>query len=299
MTTNIDFVDLRLLVHLAETSSLTRGAELSNLSAPAASARLKKMEEHWRVSLFNRTSQGLDMTACAQGVLQHAYRMLKQLDDLDAEMRADGERVRGNVRLCANTLSINEFLPPTLQAFLVKHPDVNIELHERSSGEITRALKQGNADLGILAPDAHEPGLQYLPYRTERLVMVIPPQHAFTGRSAVPFRETLSFDYVGMEERLPMQAFLLRAAAREQRPMKLRIQANSFETLCRLVESGIGIGIIPETIARRQAQQRSIAVVDLEDAWAVRDLQIALREDIAPSIPVKALIDALVGKEGA
>ncbi|HEY4373738.1 MAG TPA: LysR family transcriptional regulator [Burkholderiales bacterium] len=293
MTCNIDFVDLRLLVHIAETSSLTKGAELSNLSAPAASARLKKMEENWGIPLFHRSSQGLAATVAGEAVLRHARKLLGQLGELDAELRTDGERMRGNIRLYANTLSISEFLPAELQAFLIERPEVNIELHERSSAEITRALKQGRADLGILSTETREEGLRYIEYRTERLALVTPLHHFLAARPNVLFRETLACDYVGMEERQAMQAFLLRAAAREQLPMKLRIQANSFETLCRLVESGIGVGVIPETIAQRHARQQSIAVVGLADAWAVRDLHIAVREDVAPSAPVKALIAGL------
>ncbi|MDB5805581.1 MAG: LysR family transcriptional regulator [Betaproteobacteria bacterium] len=299
MTCNIDFIDLRLLVHIVETSSLTKGAEHSNLSAPAASARLKKMEENWGVGLFHRSSQGLIATSAGEAVLRHARKLLGQLGELTAELQADGDRMRGNIRLYANTLSISEFLPAALQSFLIEYPEVNIELHERSSNEIARALKQGQADLGILSSEKREEGLRYVDYRTERLVLVMPLGHALAIGRPVNFRETLAFDYVGMEERLAMQAFLLRAAAREQLPMKLRIQANSFETLCRLVESGIGIGVIPETIARRHALQQSISVAELVDAWAIRDLHIAIRAEIMPSAPVKALIAGLTAAEAA
>ena len=59
--------------------------------------------------------------------------------------------------------------------------------------------------------------------------------------------------------------------------LKLRIQVSSFEAACRMIEAGVGIGVLPDSAARRHAQHMAIRIVPLEDAWSLRSLQICVR----------------------
>lgn len=294
MRFDFDLVDLRLLVNVVDTSSLTRGAARSHMSAPAASARIKKMEEGLHAQLFYRTTQGLVPTSSGHTVLRHARLILGQAGKLAAELNESAASMKGSIRLYANTLSISEFVPPALQSFLLSFPQVNIDLQERPSAEIARALRQGAADVGILAADAPSEGLECLPYRSERLVLVTAASHSLAQRQAIDFSEIEQADYVGLKESVALQAFIAHAAAQAGFSMKIRIQASNFEALCSLVESGVGVGIVPESVARRHAQRLNIAIVALRDRWAVRELQIAVRDRHALSAPVQALIDAFM-----
>src|SRR4051794_23637330 len=112
MIFDFDMVDLRLFVNVVDTLSLTRGAERSNMSAPAASACIRKMEEALGKQLFYRTTQGLAPTSAGRTVLRHALRILRQVQELTGELLENAGDMRGSLRLYANTLSINEFLPP-------------------------------------------------------------------------------------------------------------------------------------------------------------------------------------------
>ncbi|MBN9430253.1 MAG: LysR family transcriptional regulator [Burkholderiales bacterium] len=294
MRFDFDLVDLHLLINVVDSSSLTRGAARSHMSAPAASARIKKMEEGLHTQLFYRTTQGLVPTSSGHTVLRHARLILGQVGRLTDELNEGAASMKGSIRLYANTLSISEFVPPTLQSFLLSYPEVNIDLQERPSAEIARALRQGTADVGILAADAPSEGLECLPYRSERLVLVTAASHSLAQRQAIDFSEIEQADYVGLNESVALQAFISRAAAQAGFAMKIRIQASNFEALCSLVESGVGVGIVPESVARRHAQRLNIAIVALRDRWAVRDLEIAVRDRYALSAPVQALIDAFM-----
>jgi DNA-binding transcriptional LysR family regulator len=121
------------------------------------------------------------------------------------------------------------------------------------AADIARALKQGQADVGILSSDLPDDSLCDLPYRTEHLLLVTPRKHALAAEASVDFARTLAFDHVGLSEHAALQAFIRRMAAGEGIPMKLRIQASNFEALCGLVASGVGVGVIP---ARRRGAMR-------------------------------------------
>jgi DNA-binding transcriptional LysR family regulator len=74
-----------------------------------------------------------------------------------------------------------------------------------------------------------------------------------------------------------LQRFLADKAARIGQPLRLRVQLRSFDAVCRLVECNVGIGIVPETTARRVARTMAIVPVALTDPWAVRELTICIR----------------------
>ena len=294
-----DLIDLRLFVNVVDTLSLTRGAERSHMSTPAASARIKKLEEAFGTQLFHRSTQGLAPTPDGDAVLRHALVILKQADLLASELRKNVGELRGTIRLYANTLSISEFIPAALQKFLLDYPGINIDLHERPSAEIAKALKQGAADVGILSADVPDDGLQSIAYRTERLVLVAPAGHPLAAARQIDFGQALACDFIGLKESMALQSFVVRAAAREGLTMKTRIQVNNFQALCGLVDSGVGVAIIPESVARRHAQHFAIGIVGLRDRWARRELHIAVRDlEQLPPAP-RALIAALVAPDEA
>ena len=82
-------------------------------------------------------------------------------------------------------------------------------------------------------------------------------------------------------------------AARAGLPLRARVQLRSFDAVCRLVESGVGVGVVPATTAARAARTMALAIVDLEDDWAVRDLTIVVRsiDDLRPY--ARALVESL------
>jgi DNA-binding transcriptional LysR family regulator len=88
----------------------------------------------------------------------------------------------------------------------------------------------------------------------------------------------LDHDFVGLDRASALQRFLSSKAVRIGRPLRLRVQLRSFDAVCRMVECKVGIGIVPETTARRVLKTMAIAVVPLTDPWAVRELTICVRE---------------------
>jgi DNA-binding transcriptional LysR family regulator len=274
---HFDLVDLRLFVNISEENSLTRGAERSHMSLPAASARIKHLEDSFGARLLHRTGQGVTLTPPGQALLHHARLVLQQLEQLRGDMQEYADGVKGHLRIFANTTAITEFLPKVLPAFLAQHPDISIDLRERLSHDIVRAVAEGKTDIGIVAGNVRTEGLEVLPYRSERLVLATAVGHPLARHARLRFEQTLQFNYVGLPEASAIHTFLLRAAADLQQSLKIRIQVGNFEALCRMIEADAGIGILPESAARRYAQTMAVQIIELEDEWAARNLQICVR----------------------
>ena len=295
MALHFDLVDLRLMVRVAEANSLTRGADASHISLPAASTRIKNLEESLGLKLLYRTSQGVTLTPPGQAFVQHARTVLAQLEHLSGDLQEYAKGIKGHLRVYANTTALGEFLPPVLKGYLLAHPDVNVDLRERLSHDIVRAVSEGQTDIGIVAGLVRTENLETLPYRRDRLVLVVPGGHALAGRKEVAFAETLDCDHVGLQESSAIHAFLRQVCDQLHRPLRLRIQVGNFEAACRMVEANVGVAILPESAARRHAQTMAIAIVPLSDPWAVREMKICVRSLEALPTFARELVDLLVG----
>ncbi|WP_322048892.1 LysR substrate-binding domain-containing protein [Paraburkholderia sp. J67] len=291
---HFDLVDLKLFTHVAEASSLTRGAERAHLSLPAASTRIKNLEEQVGVKLLSRTSQGVTLTAPGETLLAHARRVLKQLEQLTGDLQEYAQGVKGHVRVFANTTAMSEFLPAVLRTYLINHPDVYVDIHERLSPDIVRAVQDGSVDIGIVAGEVRTEGLDVMPYRRERLVLACALSNPLAQADEIDFAQTLDYDFVGPPDDSAIYAFLKRASSDLQRTIRWRIRVSNFEAACRMIEANIGIGVLPEGAARRHAQTMALKVVPLTDAWAVRKLQICVTDRETLPLFARQLVDLLV-----
>lgn len=298
MALHLDLVDLRLFVHIADHNSLTRGAERSHLSLPAASVRIKNLEEGVGTKLLYRSSQGVTLTPAGQALAHHARQVLHQLEHLRGDLQEYAHGVKGHLRVFASTTAITEFLPDVLRRYLAAHPDVNVDLREKLSVEIVRAVAEGQTDIGIVSGTVRTETLEVRPYRDDRLVLAVPATHALASQETVPFEQTLGFDHVGLQEASAIHAFLHAHAEQLEQRIKLRIQVGNFEALCRMVEAGVGVGVLPESAARRHRRTLDIRLVALSDEWSLRRLHVCMRSyDRLPAF-ARALVD-LLGDDAA
>jgi DNA-binding transcriptional LysR family regulator len=286
---HFDLVDLSLFRHIVEAGSITHGAARANLALAAASTRIRSMEADLGAALLVRSRNGVTPTAAGRTLLQHARTILSQTARLQDELGLYSGGRASEIRVLSNTNAIAEFLPEALGAFLTANPRISVDLEERLSDEIVGMVAEGVADLGIVAETVDMAGLETFPFRHDRFVVVTPRAHALAQRTSLNFAEVLDHDLVGLDRTSALQRFLSGKADRIGRAASLRVQLRSFDAVCRHV----GLGIVPATTAARAARTMEIAIVDLSDEWALRELKICMRRfaDLTPN--AKRLVDHL------
>jgi DNA-binding transcriptional LysR family regulator len=294
MNLDFDLVDIALFINIAETKSLTHGAERSFLSVPAASTRIKNIEDRLGLKLLYRNRLGVDLTPAGETFLFHGRLVLQQIEHLRGDLQEYSQGVKGHLRLFASTASITEFLPPVVRDYLTRHPDVNVDLRERLSQDIVRAITEGSTDIGIVADVVSTGTLQVFPYRNYRHVLATSLTHPLAGEERVSFEKVLEYDFIGPGEGTVMQAFLKEAAHRCHKTLRTRIQVANFEALCRMIDGNVGVGVLPEPSARRYARSMRIKIVELTDDWAIRKLLICVRDIKALPVFAVDLIHMLV-----
>jgi DNA-binding transcriptional LysR family regulator len=275
---HFDLADLRLFIHIAESPSLTQAAKRAHLSLAAVSVRIKALENQLNTRLLYRDSRGVEITPAGQRLLQHARVIMRQVDHLkhDFQEQADGDA--GHIRIFANTTAVTEFMPDILAQFLAGHPGVTVDLQERLTRDIVRGVLDGTTDLGIVAGPVDAPELQTIHFSTDRLVLVVPNGHPLQDQDKVKLADAVRYPFITMHEGSTLVAFLRDQLERIGQRLPQRIQLYSFDSICRMVQAGVGVGVIPDSAARRYGAEMKLRVVELDEPWVVRERKLLVRD---------------------
>ncbi|KAE9646810.1 LysR family transcriptional regulator [Pseudomonas sp. PB103] len=289
---HFDLTDLRLYLHILDTGNITAGAARSHLSLAAASARIRAMEASLGVDFLQRGRRGVTPTPAGTALAQHARVLLQQAERMQQDLADYAQGVKGQVRLLCNTTAITEYLPEVLAEFLQHHRNLDIDLQELPSARITHALRQGAADIGIVSDAVDTTDLQTRAFRDDPLVLILPCDHPLSGLSEVSFSDTLRHDFVGLRADSALAVYLEEQALHAGARMQIRIRADGFDGVLRMVAMGAGIAIVPLAAIER-APSQSLKSLALNEPWARRKLLLCAREfDTLPAY-AKSLLQAL------
>jgi DNA-binding transcriptional LysR family regulator len=273
-----DLTDLRLFIFVAQLKSLTRAAERMHLSLPAASNRIKELESRFGMRLLYRENKGVMLSPAGETLLAHAQRFMQQVELLKSDMQQYNNGLKGHIRIFANTTAVTEFMPQVLRSFLASHPQVNVALEERLNHDIVRGVQEGTADIGVAAGPVQGQGLQIINFSTDRLVLATSIDHPLAKSGKLSFAETLDYPHIGLHEGSTLQHFLNKVVVDSGHRLQLRIQVRGFDAMCRMVEAGVGIGILPQSAALRHSRSMRLALVELSDLWAVRERSVLVQD---------------------
>jgi len=287
-----DLASLALFVRIAETRSITKAAHASHIALAAASRRVAQLEDQFGVELLYRSARGVELTPAGQALLFHARQMLSKIDEMRAEISDYSHGLKGMVRIQANASALAQYLPADLATFAAAHPAIKLSLGEERSGAIVEALQSGATDVGIVMEGAEASGLRLFDYRADLLCAVLPRKHPVRARR-LAFAELLDEDFVGLESDTVISQLLLAQAQREDKPLRLRVQVKSFDVVAKLIQAGLGIGVLPEAAARAFVGPMGLRLVALTDAWASRRMYVAVRQQETLPAPARLLVQHL------
>ncbi|MHC8341970.1 LysR substrate-binding domain-containing protein [Pseudomonas sp. RT6P73] len=290
---HFDLTDLRLYLNILDTGNITAGAARSHLSLAAASARIRSMEASLGIEFLDRGRRGVTPTPAGKALAKHARAVLQQAERMQQDLAEYAKGVKGQVRLLCNTTAITEYLPELLADFLREHPNLDIDLQELPSARITHALRQGAADLGIVSDAVDTDDLQTRPFRDDPLVLILPSDHPLAEQPSMTFADTLSHDYVALGASSALAIHLEEQALHIGQRMPIRIRADGFDGVIRMVARGAGLAIVPRMAIERWPQVQAVTTRSLPENWANRTLKICARDfDSLPGY-ARALLEAL------
>ena len=274
-----DLVSVRLAVACAQTGSLTAAARDSHLALAAASRRLRELESALGETLFERHARGLLPTAAGRVFVKHGLTLLQTMEQLGGELEDLRRGTARHIRLCASSAAISQFLPPLLAHYAQLYPQIHIDLEEQVSEGVVSTLREGRADVAVFVEGPDIAGLETRLFRHDELVLITPPGHRLAKGSAskkpVAFSDTLDEEWITLTAGAAMLQKQQQAALAAKRPLKLRMQVRSFDAVCHMVASGLGVAILPKGAILAMVKNMNLAWRPLSDEWAQRRLLMA------------------------
>ena len=289
----LDPTSLQLFIAVVEEGTIAAAAEREHIAAAAVSKRISELEAHLRTQLLTRTNKGIEPTNAGLALLALARRALHELEEISVQMQEYASGMRGHVRVFANISAITQFLPAEIKSFLAEYPQIQVHLEEKISTAVTKAVAENAADIGIFVMQPHGHQLEIFPYHEDKLVLITPREHPLAMRKSLSFADTLDYDYVGLHTGSTINLQLQNAASELGRRVHFSIQVTSYDALCLMVDSGLGIGVLPEGVARPYTKSLRLRAIPLDEAWCRRELQICVRSFEALPIAAKLLVNHL------
>ncbi|MFL9994586.1 LysR family transcriptional regulator [Paraburkholderia sediminicola] len=292
----LDLTSLRLFVAVCQEQNIARAAEREFIASSAVSRRIAEIEALIGLPVIQRQSRGITVTPVGETVLRYALAIIGNIEQMSAELSRFSSGAKGRVRVVANLSSIVQFLPEDVAAFGRVFPEVSIELEEENSADVLRIVDEHGADFGICNRVAGSEAFEQVPYREDRLAVLVPGGHRLANVSRVGFEALLDDSFVGLRSESALTQLLAQQASSVGRQLDVKIRVSSLDALCRMVHAGLGIAIVPEQVALLYVNALDVRLLSLSDAWAVRHLIMIFKSRDQLSASATALVGFLGSK---
>lgn len=291
----VDLFTLRLFLSVVEEQQIGRAAVRENIAASTATKRIQDLEEIAGIQLLERTPKGVSPTPAGAVLARYVRAIFASLDDMRAEIAAFTEGVRGEVTVASARTIIAPFLAHELGTFERDFPRVDLVVRELENADIVQAVAQGEADVGVFAVvrDLDLSGVETVPYRTDRLVAVVPLGHPLSTRAKVSFEDLMPENLIAVGAMNATFAAAARRLGGEHRP---KYSVRSAGVAISLVQAGLGVTVQPACVVGMELFDR-VSAIDLSEPWATRIIQIATPRGRSPSPAARALIKQLAAPQ--
>lgn len=293
---DLDLKSLRLLIAACECGNIKHAAAQEHIEPSAISKRIAQLETQLGTRLLVRSRRGVRPTPAGEALVERARELQFTLDRIETDVAAFAGGVRGHVRLVASASAVAESLLDDIALFMrdPSNRGIQIDIEERLSIDVVRAVREGTASLGICWDSVDSAGLAKLPYHRDELALAVHPRHPLAGRKTLRFEESLDHEHVGLPPTTAVYGMLNRAAAAAGKPLSYRVVVSSFDAALRVVQANLGVSVIPWEVSRRLAEAGEVVAIRLADDWTRRRFAIHLRDASQLTAAASRLADFLV-----
>lgn len=294
---HVDLTSLRVFVAVAQAGSVSAAGFAVNLSIAAVSKRVAELEAAAGTLLFRRSSSGMELTPAGHALLHHALQIQQDVERMTHDLEDFAQGVVGQVRVLATSSALVQGLPLQIKSFCSRYPSIRIDFEEKLSGDVVRGVSERRADIGIFTDNVPHDGLTVRLYDEDELVLIASPDHPIVLLPQARLADALQYDFVSQYESTTVNHSLAQAAAQSGHTLKLRSLVRGYDSVCRMVAAGIGLGLVPASFTPPEAVSGKLAVLRLSDAWVRRRLLIGVRHSDTMPGAVKALCNHLAREE--
>jgi DNA-binding transcriptional LysR family regulator len=293
---------LRAFIVVADELHFGRAARRLHMSQPPLSQQIRQLEEDVGATLFTRTTRSVQLTPAGRLLLEHARRLVA---DADLAVRAVGRLARGEegrLTLGFTHSTVYQVLPDVLAAFRARFPRIDLDLKQFTSGTLVEGVRTGRVDVALvrLSPSMQDPELCSQLVVRDRMMLVMPADHALARRKTVPVKalDGIPFVAYSAEESRYFHELVERLVGHHG--IRPRIVHNSFmPTMLALVEARMGLALVPASaVSQRGAVLAARRLGGVQDDLDLASLHCIWRRDASNPV-VRAFVEVLLQRRAA
>lgn len=263
MNIPLDSRQLRAFCVLARTGSFTQTARELHLTQSGVSHSIRGLEGDVACRLFDRLGKKVILTQAGEQFLNHATKILGEMENARTALAHLGKWGRGRLRLGATTTACQHIIPPVLREFKESFPEHAIAIEPGDTPELVATLLRHRIDLALALEPENEPQLEFHPLFTDELHFLLSALHPWAqaggvDRSEIPRQNYIFYNKHSLTFRIVEEYF-----RREQMVLNTVIQLGSMEAIKELVKLGLGASILAPWVARKEIEDGSLVVLPL------------------------------------
>jgi len=284
---------LKIFCDLADSRSFSKTAEKHLLSQSAISQQLAQLELAHKCQLIARKKRPIELTTAGQVFYKAAKDILDRHDQLKTELNALKTGTETRI-LVAAIFSIGmHSLPDYVKKFMLRWPNVNMQIEYFSPDKVYELVLNGEFDIGLVAIPKKDKRLDVYELEEELLVLVCSPKHALAGESKVDIHKLQFERFIAFEKDVPTRIWIDNILSRYSTVVRTVMEFDNVETVKRAVEINAGVSILPQATVVQAAAGGSLKAIPFANERFVRPTGIIVRRGRTLSQAARYLIDLL------
>jgi DNA-binding transcriptional LysR family regulator len=286
----MDINQLEVLVTVTREKSFSRAAEALNRTQPAVSQAISRLEQDLGEKLFDRSSKDGTLTPAGEVLVEYAKQMLNLRRRAQDAVRELAELHRGKVTISANEHTVF-YLLPIIAEFRQRYPEIKIEVKRGVASRIPNEITSREVELGVLAFKPGDSAVKSVGVIIDELVLICAPGHRLAGKKSVKVKELGSEGFIAHNAKSPYREKVIETFAANNTKLRIDVELPSLEAIKRLVESGVGVALVPRLTARTEIEEGRLAGLTVNEMRLERRLHIVYRRSSVLSHAGQAFLD--------
>ncbi|MCP1572449.1 LysR family transcriptional regulator [Herbaspirillum rubrisubalbicans] len=292
----IDILGVQAFVAIADQGSFQGAAGALHVTQTAVTLRLRKLEDFLGVTLIERTTRSIALTAIGQDFLPQARRLLAELAEALVEIRETGIARRGDVSIaCVPTVGV-QYLPRIMQAYSARYPHNRIKILDHASSAVAEAVLRREVEFGITIAREHHPELVSMALTEDRYVLICHKDHPLARRRRIAWMQLQSYPLIFAGEVSGNRALLDPALKANGFVLRSFYEVQRSSTAVGLVAQGVGVAVVPK-LAMQEGAYPNVRMIELVDPVVSRTLVLITRKAAHLSPAAQALYDMIREQE--
>jgi DNA-binding transcriptional LysR family regulator len=275
----MDVAQLKTLIHVAELGSLSKAADRLRIAQPALSRQIRLLEKELGATLFERHGRGMVITAVGREVLDHAVRVMAELEAIRNVSSSGALSFSGQVSI-GTTPTVAEIVTvPLVRKIQQAHPQLSVRLSSAFTGHLLDWLQRGELELAVSYDPQPIRSLRIVPVMMERLFLVSACDGGLTMDAPVRFVSLQDRELVLPSQRHGLRGIMEDCARQAGVQLRANIEADSFGAMIDLVRNGVGSTVLPLAPIHGLVESGALCAAPLIDPVPERKLVLAYPAD--------------------